>query len=109
MPEQPAFDVKQETAAFAGEATELFVTSATGGDDAVAGHDDWIGIGAASLADSARGVFEVLGHFAIGVGLPSRDGRNLFPDAALEGGTGRAQRQAKGKTRVTSILSARCV
>jgi hypothetical protein len=66
VPEQPAFDVEQETAAFAGEATQ----PAAGGDDAVAGHDDWIGIGAASLADSARGVFEVLGHIAVGVVWP---------------------------------------
>jgi hypothetical protein len=99
MGQQPAFDVEQKAAALPVEATQ----PATAGDDAMAGNDQWIWVGAASLADGTRGIFEVFCQLTVGVGLPERNGRDFGPDAALEVGTGRAQGQAEFKARVGEV------
>ena len=59
--------------------------------------------GAARLADRTRRVVQRLGQLAVGARLVGRNGRNLFPDAALERCSGRAQRQREDEVRVGEV------
>ena len=94
--QEPAFDLEQKTATLTIESTQ----SAMGGNDAVAGHNQWIGVGAARLADSARRIFELGSQLTVGLRLPGRNGSNARPDTALKVGAGRAQGQGKAECRV---------
>jgi len=87
MDQQPAFDVEQKAAALPVETAQ----PAAAGDDAMAGDNQWIRVGAASLADGTRRIFEVFCQLTVGVRLTERNGRDFGPNAALEVGAGRAQ------------------
>ena len=67
------------------------------------GNDDRIGIGAAGAAHSARSSGEAFGQFAVGARLARRDQRNPFPNAALEGRSGRRKRQAQFECRILQV------
>ena len=99
MAQQPAFDLEQETAALTVEAAE----AAAGGDDAMTGDDQRVGVGAAGLADGTRRVFEPFCEFTVGVGTAGRDGGNCLPDTALEVCASRLERQAECETGVGEV------
>src|SRR5690606_41115794 len=89
------FEVQQpllalQAAAVAGEA-------AGGADDPVAGDDDAAGVAAVGEADGAGrlGAAEGVGEPSVGTGLAVGDARQRVPDAALERGAVRAQREGE--------------
>ena len=85
MLQQPALDVKQEATTVPGEAAQ----PATSGDDAMTGDHQWKRIGAASLADRARGILEVFCQLTVSVRFSGGNRGNLFPDPVPEARRGR--------------------
>jgi len=77
--------------------------AAAGRNDAVAGHNDRIGIGAAGLADGTRRIFDVFGQLTASPRPAAGYRRDLLPDATLKTGAGWPQRQTEGERRIGTI------
>src|SRR5579863_3186055 len=90
-----AFEVEQETLEL--EAAAVAGERAVGADDAVAGDDHGDRVAPVGAADGAacRGASDRLGDLGVGPGLAVGDGDQGLPDAALESGAVRRQRQGE--------------
>ena len=66
-------------------------------------YSDRIRVGATGLADGTRRIFAVFCQLTVTACLAVWYGDDFAPDAALEGGAGRAQRQAENKGRVGQV------
>lgn len=96
MGEEPVLDVEQKSLLLMTETSNF----AVGGNHAVAGDDNWVGVGAAGPANGARGAGDRFGQLAVAYRLAQRYGGNALPHLALERRAGWRQWQAEGKGRV---------
>src|SRR5271167_639939 len=74
-----------------------------GGDDPVAGHDDWKPVGATRLADRARRGAQHARQGAIGAHLAARDLADGAPHALLEGGAARLKRHVEEEIGISEV------